>query len=231
MDKFEIRRLNILDLLRVTFHDKQADFARATGIDPSYVSRMLYVQGKKGKKNIGDDTLEAIQKACNVAPGVLDTPGGLLKYLEANGSDRRLVISNVEPGPNIRGEYPLISWVQAGKWMDIVDNFNPGDAENYFPCPKKCGPNTFMLRVRGRSMQPKYQDGDLIYVDPSAVYQHHSNVVVKLTDDQEATFKRLVIDGSKMWIEPLNPDWPEKAIKLEESARIVGVVIGKWVPD
>jgi SOS-response transcriptional repressor LexA len=55
--------------------------------------------------------------------------------------------------------------------------------------------------------------------------------VVKLTDDQEATFKRLVIDGSKMWIEPLNPDWPEKAIKLEESARIVGVVIGKWVPD
>lgn len=231
MDKFEIRRLNVLDLLRVKFHDKQADFARATGIDPSYVSRMLYVAGKKGKKNIGEDTLEAIQKTCHVAPGVMDIPGGLVKYLETNGSSRGLVSANVEAGPDIRGQYPLISWVQAGKWMDIVDNFNPGDAEDYFPCPKKCGRHTYMLRVRGRSMEPKYSDGDLIYVDPEASYQHHSNVIVKLTDDQEATFKRLVIEGAKMWIEPLNPDWPEKAIKLDESARIVGVVIGKWVPD
>lgn len=145
--------------------------------------------------------------------------------------DRRISRANVEAGPDIKGEYPLISWIQAGEWSSIVDNFNPGDAEAFFACPKKCSAETFMLRVRGRSMEPKYSDGDLIFVDPHASYAHGSNVVVKLTDDQEATFKRLVIDGSKQWLEPLNPDWPEKAIQIDDKARIVGVVIGKWVPD
>jgi SOS-response transcriptional repressor LexA len=145
--------------------------------------------------------------------------------------DRRVSIYNTEAGPDIKGEYPLISWVQAGDWMQIVDNFNPGDAESYYAAPKKCGPQTFLLRVRGPSMEPKYSDGELIYVDPGVQWEHGKNVVVKLVDEQEATFKNLVVEGNKMWLRPLNPDWPEQVIPLEESARIVGVVIGKYVPD
>ncbi len=140
-------------------------------------------------------------------------------------------IGNTEKGPDIKGEYPLISWVQAGVWMDIVDTFNVGEAEAVFACPKKCSSSTFMLRVRGPSMEPKYSDGDLIYVDPSVQYAHGKNVIVKLTGSQEATFKNLVIDGEKMWLKPLNPSWPEQVIQLDSDALIVGVVIGKYVPD
>jgi len=145
--------------------------------------------------------------------------------------DPRVSRANTEAGPSIKGEYPLISWVQAGSWNSISDEFSPGDAESYYAAPRKCGPRTFLLRVRGRSMEPKYSDGDLIFVDPAVQYQHGSNVIVKLPDEEEGTFKRLVIEGSKIWLEPLNPDWPEKAIQLSEDAVIVGVVIGKWVPD
>lgn len=34
------------------------------------------------------------------------------------------------PGPDFKGRLPLISWVQAGRWSEIVDTFHPGDAEN-----------------------------------------------------------------------------------------------------
>lgn len=44
-------------------------------------------------------------------------------------------ISNIEYGPDIKGSCPLISFVQAGKWQEIIDNFQPGDAEAWIPCP------------------------------------------------------------------------------------------------
>ena len=141
-------------------------------------------------------------------------------------------ISNIEPGPPIRGLVPLISWVQAGAWCAIVDNFAPGDAEDWLPCPRNFGPYTFALRVRGVSMEPKYQDGDIIFVDPDADATHGKNVVVRLDDEHEATFKQLVVEGEQKMLRALNPDWPgPKLIPINGNATICGVVIGKWVPE
>lgn len=140
--------------------------------------------------------------------------------------------SNVEPGPDLRGHVPLISWVQAGEWSQIVDNFIPGEAEDWMPCPRKYGPHTFALRVRGVSMEPRYQDGDIIFVDPGAQAEHGKNVVVRLDDEHEATFKQLVVEGGQKFLKPLNPDWPgPKLIQINGNATICGVVIGKWVPE
>lgn len=139
---------------------------------------------------------------------------------------------NTEPGPDIRGRVPLISWVQAGDWAKIVDNLAPGAAEDWIPCPSKYGPHTFALRVRGVSMEPKYQDGDIIFVDPDAQAEHGKNIVVRLDDEHEATFKQLVIEGEHKFLKPLNPDWPgPKLIQINGRATICGVVIGKWVPE
>lgn len=140
--------------------------------------------------------------------------------------------ANVEPGPDLRGHVPLISWVQAGNWEAVVDNFSPGDAEDWMPCPRKYGPQTFALRVRGVSMEPKYQDGDIIFVDPDAQAEHGKNVVVRLDDEHEATFKQLVVEGGQKFLRAINPDWPgPKLIPINGNATICGVVIGKWVPE
>ncbi len=140
--------------------------------------------------------------------------------------------ANVEQGPDLRGHVPLISWVQAGNWEAVVDNFSPGDAEDWMPCPRKYGPQTFALRVRGVSMEPKYQDGDIIFVDPDAQAEHGKNIVVRLDDEHEATFKQLVMEGDQKFLRALNPDWPgPKLIPINGNATICGVVIGKWVPE
>jgi SOS-response transcriptional repressor LexA len=139
---------------------------------------------------------------------------------------------NTESGPDIRGRVPLVSWVQAGKWGEIIDNFSAGDAEKWLPCPVNHSSGTFVLRVRGESMfnpngRPSFQDGDLIFVDPNRQAEHGSLVVVRLEDDKEATFKRLVIEGKNQYLRPLNPAWPEQVVQINGNATICGVVIFK----
>ncbi|OWT74859.1 peptidase S24 [Achromobacter sp. HZ28] len=130
----------------------------------------------------------------------------------------------------MQGQVPLISWVQAGALAEVIDNFAPGDADIWHACPRRHGPHTFALRVRGVSMEPKFQDGDIIFVDPDVAAEHGRNVVVRFEDSKEATFKQLLIEGEHQYLRALNPDWPgPRLIEIDASATICGVVIGKFV--
>lgn len=142
--------------------------------------------------------------------------------------------SNVEIGPDIRGAVPEISWVQAGAWCEVIDLFEPGDADHWWPCPVPHGPHTYVLRVRGNSMTAphgiSFPDGELIFVDPDVPPENGRFVIVKLEDTQEATFKKLVIEGKDMYLEALNPSWPDRIMKIGKDARFCGAVIFKGTP-
>ena len=122
---------------------------------------------------------------------------------------------------------PLISWVQAGAWSAIGGKFKLGDAEDLLPCPVRCSKDAFVLRVRGQSMAPKFQDGDLIFVDPQVAPSDGKYVVVRLEDSQEATFKQLIVEGGRQYLQALNPDWPNRIIEVDANATICGVVVFK----
>lgn len=132
---------------------------------------------------------------------------------------------NTEPGPDIRGEHPVISWVQAGDPSIVADPFPPGVSEEWYPCPVPCSEKTFVLRVKGPSMEPEYQEGDLIFVDPEEEPAHNKDVVVRFEDSQEATFKRLVVDNGKYYLKAINPEWPKRYIPIDGEATLCGVVV------
>lgn len=138
---------------------------------------------------------------------------------------------NVDAAPAIGRSIPLISWVQAGAFSEAIDSYAVGDAEAWYPMPRKAGPRTYALRVRGISMEPRYHEGDIIFVDPDASPHHGSRVVVRLDSAQEATFKELVIEGDARYLKALNPAWPEPLKRIDGDATICGVVIGKWVEE
>lgn len=123
----------------------------------------------------------------------------------------------------ITGHYPLISWVQAGNWTESVE-YAPSDFE-YYPCPKKCSEKTFLLKVTGDSMEPRFQEGDLIYVDPLENAIHKKLVVAKLTDDNTTTFKQLIIEDGKKFLKALNPNWHTQYVPINGNCEIIGVVI------
>lgn len=47
--------------------------------------------------------------------------------------------------------------------------------------------------------------------------------MAKLTDDNEATFKKLIIDGSQKYLKGLNPQWP--MVPVNGNCRVLGVAI------
>lgn len=174
-----------------------------------------------GRKSFGEKVARAIEREWD--------PSLSSGWLDISGQE---IDANVEPGPEMRGLVPIISWVQAGQWCDSVDLFQPGDSDEWLACPAKHGPHTFALRVRGVSMEPKYFDGAIIFVDPDRTADHLSNVVVRLDHDNEVTFKQLVIEDGVRFLRPLNPDWPgPKLIKVESDSVICGVVIGQFIED
>ena len=75
-----------------------------------------------------------------------------------------------EPGAayNVRGVTPkgrvsLISWVQAGLWSEIADNFAPGKAEDWVElCESRPSRHTFALTVVGDSMTSPYVGPDVV---------------------------------------------------------------------
>lgn len=132
-------------------------------------------------------------------------------------------ISNVEESINLHGLYPVISWVQAGDWAQIHE-LNKQDAEHY-PCPVKCSDKTFLLKVRGMSMSPTFNEGELIFIDPEIEPINGKFVVARLEDENEATFKKLVIEGDHRFLKAENPAWPTPIQPINGNCTIVGVVV------
>lgn len=140
--------------------------------------------------------------------------------------------SNIEPGPDAHGSYPLISEVQAGNWTELQDNFAPGDAEEWLPSTKNLGPHGYMLRVKGDSMtnpgsRLSFPDGTILHVKPGCMPTPGQFVIVRREHTQEATFKRYVLIDSEPYLEAINPDWPKekKYLPLRPGDEWCGVVV------
>jgi SOS-response transcriptional repressor LexA len=148
-----------------------------------------------------------------------------------------LFTDNTNTPPEFKGKLPLISEVQAGSWSEVIDNFHPGDAEEWIACPFNHGPNAFVLRVAGYSMynpggDKSYAPGEYIAVDPARDPQNKNMVVARIDHEDKATFKQLLVDSEGTHIlQAINPLHVPRIMAMPDGSRIVGVVIGKWVPE
>lgn len=211
----------------------QAQLAKAAGVSTSTIGNLE--AGIRGKPR----ELNAIANAVMVnAPWLEEGLGGWDVDIVYDGpmfsrAVRAYGAGNVDPAPVAPNDLvPVISWVQAGSWSQIHDNFQPGDADEWMPCPVRHGPNTYALRVRGSSMfnpggDISFKDGDTIFVDPAREARHRSLVIVRMDDEKDATFKQLLIEGDERMLQALNPNWPERIMRINGHATICGVVIGK----
>lgn len=220
MDVFDRRRDKLRAILKGM---TQAELARASGVAASYISRNLKEPGDDGYKAIGEKTARNYERGAKKPEGWMD---------ENQNSRPPTAVEPVHGGAGV----PLISWVQAGTWAMVSDVFQPGEAEEWLPCPVRHGPRTYAVKVRGESMRnpdgrPSYNDGDILFVDPDRTANHGDRVIVRLDDQDEATFKQLLIEDGRKMLKALNPDWKPRYVEINGNATISGVVIGKWVPE
>ncbi len=156
--------------------------------------------------------------------------GQYLPLKERKRADARKPVSSkakTETNADVITLCPLISWAQTCDLAKASKALEQRDAEAILPCPVPCSQGTFILRVKGASMETRFYNGDLIFVDPDVVAESGKYVVVKLEDADEATFKQLIIEGGRKYLKALNPDWPDRIIEIDEKAKICGVVVFK----
>lgn len=137
--------------------------------------------------------------------------------------------SNVEYiGPQKKGvQYPLISWVQAGAWAEAMEPYAIDDIDQWYESDTKVCGKAFWLRVDGDSMTAptglSIPEGTLVLIDTGREAVNGSLVIAKMIDANEATFKKLIIDGGQKYLKGLNPAWPMK--EINGNCKIIGVAV------
>ena len=209
MDIKKIRLVNLNKLIKK--HSSQRNLSDLIDVDSSYLSQ---IKNPSNPKNIGEKMARKIELALNLTNGWMDQP-----------EDKESIHANTEQGPDITGKVPLISWVQAGAWEEVIDNFHPGDAEDWIDTTANVSSQSFALRIKGDSMTnphgtPSIPEGSMVVVDPNAHCDNGNIVVARLEDSMEATIKKLVIDGGQRYLKPLNPAYP--TIAINGNCHIIG---------
>ena len=195
----------------------QEAFGRHMGVSKAAVS-----QWENGDtKNLRPANLFAIQNFTSYSAEWIATGAGAARIKGGRKA------GNTKAGPAV-ASVPLVSWVQAGQWNDVVDVYRPGEGEKPVYTTRKVGPRAYALRVVGDSMEnpngrPTYPQGSIIIVDPDRDPIHGNAVIVRLDDSKQGTFKQLVVEGGVRYLKPLNPRYP--IMKLDRKATLCGVVV------
>lgn len=125
---------------------------------------------------------------------------------------------------------PIISWVQAGEWTESGSQTKLNrTSTNYVETSAQVSANAFALKVVGDSMTSSgpisIPEGAVVIVEPEYGYLADINnkiVIARLQGSNEATIKKLVVDGPNKYLLPLNPLF--KPIEINGNCQIVGLV-------
>jgi SOS-response transcriptional repressor LexA len=195
----------------------QARLAKLAGVSTSTIGNLEAGLRDKPRE------LNAIAAALRASPQWIEEKKG--SWEEA---------SNVEPGPNLRGLVPLISWVQAGNWRGAEVLLHHGEAEMWMPSPVKCSSSSYALRVRGDSMTAahgnsrSYPEGCIIFVDPERRQPVNGDrIIAQLEGCDEVTFKVYKNEDGRQWLQPLNPTHEP----IRDRFKVLGLIVGTWIPE
>ncbi len=121
------------------------------------------------------------------------------------------------------GKIPVVGTVTAGQPILAVQ-----DIDDYFPLPpdlQKEQGDLFMLRVHGRSMiNAGILDGDQVIVRKQATADN-GEIVVAMTEDNEATVKRFYKEKDHYRLQPENDTM---APIILDQVQILGKVVGLY---
>ncbi len=118
---------------------------------------------------------------------------------------------------------PVVGKVTAGLPITAIENI-----EEYFPLPERLVPSdeqVFMLEIMGESMiEAGILDGDYVIVKQQQT-ANNGDIVVAMTEDDEATCKRFFKEKEYVRLQPENPTMEPIILK---NVSILGKVIGVY---
>ncbi|HDY9328362.1 XRE family transcriptional regulator [Klebsiella pneumoniae] len=127
--------------------------------------------------------------------------------------------------PGIR--YPVLSKIQAGNWSEACEPYALKDIDLWLESDAHIQGEAFWLLVEGESMTApvglSIPEGTYVLFDTGREPVNGSLVIAKLSESNEATFKKLIIDGDQKYLKGLNHQWP--LVPINGNCRIIGVAV------
>lgn len=199
----------------------QAELAKKSGVSQSTIGNL------EAGIRLTARSITAIATALGVNPVWLAEGKGIAESTDGQVSS----IKNVTASSIGVRRIPLISYVQAGCMVEVVDPYQLGDASEYLQTDLvDLSPSAFALEIRGESMLPDFKEGDRIIIDP-LIEPMPGDFVVAKNGHEEATFKKyrprgkFDENGNTVFdLLPLNPDYPPMHSDIVP-LRIIGTMV------
>lgn len=128
-----------------------------------------------------------------------------------------------EPPTKTRRRIDVLGRAAGGREGKFILN---GEKQGYILAPPsvEAATNPYAIYVFGTSMEPRYEDGEMVIANPDVPYRKGNYVVVQLLSDEEGVFecyvKRFVSFGKELVLEQLNPPKGHDAIMRFPGQRV-----------
>ena len=161
----------------------------------------------------------------SLAQKLMDTSSNesLSDFLSQDQIDPEKGFSSLASGSLV----PIINKVAAGYPADFNDlDYPVGIADDYIRCPDLHDPNAFAVRVVGDSMEPKFNEGDIVVFSPASQVNNGDDCFIRFTLPHETTFKRIFFDQhNTIRLQPRNEKYSPLMIPAERINGIYRAVI------
>lgn len=129
------------------------------------------------------------------------------------------------PSPLAANQLPIIKWESV---IEYIDN-KVFLIENYETLPQL--PNSdstcFYLKVLGYSNTPYFEEGEFICIKPNIdLTSLETGEMVLIRQDNDISFKAIIIESNGLYAKNLNPNWQEAIQKISDINQIIGKYIG-----
>ena len=188
-------------------HMSQAELASLLGVTQQAVGKW-----ESGKSSPDPTT---VAKLAEILDTTADYLLGLFDPADEGQTEERFF------GSYVYSLIPVIGTVKAGYGaLAFEEDYGQEYARVKDPA------NYFYLVVRGDSMEPRIQDGDLALVHKQDTLEN-GDLGVLIYGEGEGTLKRYVRRGNAVVLQPFNPDYEELVLRGEEleQLHVVGKVI------
>lgn len=200
--------------MRTSLGQRIREARQAKGLDQARLSAKLDIatrtlqRWEKGEQEPDGSDIMRIAKATGVLPQWLLTGDGS-RHAGVGSTVIPLTQHRYRKVPTMR--LPLLSSVPGG-----VPNliFHPDYVDKYVTVDDIRDEQAFALEVKGNSMAPRIEDGDIIIVSPRLEARSGDICVVRVQD--EDTVKKIKIEETFLHLIPLNPEFEPWVVKQKD---------------
>lgn len=186
-----------------------------SGVSKSYISKVLRGERSTPKP----ETLKKLSKALSCSYEELMKEAG---YLNVDNN-----VSSVSIGTSFV-RVPVFGEIPAGIPIEMIDTSYIEDYEDISTELLKGDKKAFCLKVRGESMMPKFEDGDILVLLQQEDCKSGDYCAVSI-NHTECTFKKVIKHPNGVTLQPLNPAFEPMFFtnqQIEElPITILGVVV------